>query len=134
MYIMMYLIENKATATVFHINRATLFILLHFLCLSFCRKRRAGDSSRRGKVSKIILMQLALTRTHPNVKRSESVNTSASYNGRPLSPQTGDSERVPAHRRRVQSVRQSGQRQRVRQLIRRRARPHLGHPRAAEYR
>lgn len=51
-----------------------------------------------------------------------------------LCTQERNSERVPAHRRRVQFVRQSSQRQRVRQLIRRRTRSDLGHPRAAKHR
>lgn len=48
--------------------------------------------------------------------------------------QKRNSERVPAHRCRVQFVCQPGQRQRVCQLLWWRTRPHMGHPRAAKRR
>lgn len=58
----------------------------------------------------------------------------ASFTWECLSLQEGDPERLPAHRRRLQPVRQPRQRQRLRQLVWRRQSSHLGHSRAATWR
>lgn len=94
-----------------------------FLSFFSTRKRWAGDPSRCGTVSNKSHWPMAFLQ----------VVCSLWFTGC-LLVQERNSERVPAHWRRLQFVRQPRQRQRLRELLRWRTRPHLGHTRAAKCR